>query len=105
MEKQFIINSFTLPDVLNDLIKDFLFYDKVTSARRAVKRELILHLERTMYMSEFEYENKCEWILWTSDVTVGGVMCLACGNFDSMIHNGSYAPRVHCYCGLPALIE
>ncbi len=101
IKKLIFINKLPLPDVLNDIIKDYLFIDKQTLFTRYNKRYLtsqIKNLDYKIYTNS--YFNIQAWNIRTLPaprgfVFIDGQNCGKCGNylFDE---DKNLSPKVLC---------
>jgi len=107
--KQLIINQLCIPDVLIDMIKDYLFYDRITSISRTYKK-LSAYIIETIDTSPFTRarDNVDEnWYfgniwLWNTIPQIYGRNCFVCGEYK--VSSKPLLPRIECDC-LPDLIS
>jgi hypothetical protein len=106
MEKQLNINQLPVPFYLHEMIKEFVFHDRVLyEAKMQVKEHMKLTLyaikhSHYYFMPNFPDWNLNTWSTWcmmTRGVQLGGLSCRKCGDFIRQIQN-QYSDRVICNC-------
>ena len=107
--KQLILNKLYIPYVLIDIIKDYLFYDKITTNSRNIKR-ITSYIIKTIDTASFTRarDNTDEnwyfgntWI-WNTIPQIYGRNCFVCGEYK--VSSKPILPRIECDC-LPDLIS
>lgn len=78
IQKQLIINSINVPQELADIIKSFIFYDRVQSRARKYKNILI----ELLYYTNYEEEEGHVSIRVFYESQFQSVFCNICGGYE-----------------------
>jgi hypothetical protein len=123
--KQILVNNLRLIPDLSNVVKEFIFYDKVTQASRDVKNHMVNRMNLVFDTAAGIYE---DGIATASEgygtMTITGelvryrhtaircldsnngiqfIICYKCGNY--ILSESSIAPQILCNCGLVNLID
>lgn len=104
IKKQLILNKLSIPDVLINIIKDFLFYDRITSLAIRNKSRINYLIENVeisrVTMDDHESE---EWYFGFFNIfnLMGAKNCFACGEYKTS--NRPISLQIECDC-MPPLI-
>jgi hypothetical protein len=95
-EKQFVINSIKLPkDILNE-IKDYLFYDFLSSKYRNQKRGLINQFKFGLWYFVDYYGH---WGLsYRYERHLHAINCVCCGQYKMCLNGEVPPPKMECNC-------
>ena len=108
VKTQLCIQSLRIPLEIADLVKEFLFYDRITGNTRIQKIALISEIQNAPYSRKAENtsENEGHWCFCAD--TVGAtqfqaVNCVRCGNYDFPLMPRSrnmpdFCEKVYCKC-------
>ena len=110
--KLIYINKLTLPDVLIDIIKDYLYYSCEVAFHRMLTRRIVknvdgLRIDTWCMKGEsdnIEYEWEMEYYLnrvfGQCEPTFKYYFCSQCGNYtnDNLYDDENYSYNVLCYC-------
>lgn len=78
--KVLIINTFGVPSDVQDTIKDYLFFDKITSLTRLNRIMLCNDLKKGLKYSLCEYSSMFE-ISYRHESKISGQICPRCGGY------------------------
>ena len=106
VSKIMAINRLSIPEVLVDIIKDYLFIDEKTVATKYNKKKIVAQINMLCYDSSVsKYYNIGKWSLRTlappsGYMFMGGQNCTRCGNYlrDYM---SEIPERVRCNINCP----
>jgi hypothetical protein len=106
LKKQLILNKLNIPDVLIDIIKDYLFYDCVSSKSRFYKTKSSNIIQNApVSRNTCILENGEYWAIGLYnyfEVNFAGRNCKKCGEYQIL---REYLPQnIECYC-MPDLID
>ena len=106
IKKQLILNKLKIPDVLIDIIKDYLFYDRITSKSRFYKiKSSNIIKNAPVSRNTCILENGEYWAIGLNsyfEVNFAGRNCKKCGEYLII---REYLPRnIECEC-MPDLID
>lgn len=107
--KQLILNQLYIPDVLIDIIKDYLFYDRTTTISRIYKKVSAYIIETTDTAPFTRARDNADenwyfgniWV-WNTVPQICGRNCLVCGEYK--VSSKPLLPRIECDC-MPDLIS
>jgi len=106
IESQMIINSISLPDVLIDLVKDYMYYDELSVISRA-KNQIVLKelnskiLEEIYLIDEFNKRKLMIFDYWSIGISprIRGCVCVQCGNYyDRDPPSRQVIQQIRCNC-------
>lgn len=112
--KQLIVNQLYIPDVLIDIIKDYLFYDRTTTISRIYKKISAYIIEsidtapftraRDNADENWYFGNIFVWNTFPQNTVpqICGRNCSVCGEYK--LSSKPLLPRIECDC-LPDLIS
>jgi hypothetical protein len=100
--KQLTINSFMIPTVLQELVKGFVFYDKVEAEARRNKTGLNnqLKLGLTYFGDDVDFHHGHWGLSYRYERQLQAVNCPCCGNFH-LANNQDFTtlnPSITCHC-------
>lgn len=97
IQKQLIINSMALPIELIHEVKDYLFYDKLSTESRNKKRGLINQFKLGLwYQPDFEQGH---WALaFRYERQMQAINCVCCGQFVGINSDQEFPVTMACYC-------
>lgn len=106
IKKQIIINKLNIPDELIDIIKDYLFYDRITTKSRFYKTKSSNIIQNApVSRNTCILENGEYWAIGLYnyfEVNFAGRNCKKCGEYQIL---REYLPRnLECEC-MPDLID
>ena len=97
IDKQIIVSRLLLPKEINDYIKDFIFYDKVSSQTRKNKKILTDTLTDDLMYLEDTDEGHWALTVWGESTQLQAINCMYCGEY--VFAGAMILPtRVMCTC-------
>ena len=82
IEKQLLINSFPIPAVLQDIIKEHIFIDKIAARSRENKGDVLCCIRRFNYECEKDDFDGHVSISYRYEFQFQCVFCLECGGYE-----------------------
>ena len=105
-EKQMIINSLPLPEDIHGEIKEYVFFDKITSNCRRQKKEIVDTFQNkatTMVNGNFDFDSNPGYYTFSSltegnDLHIQLQFCEKCGNYLLYYVHALASPKLDCNC-------
>ena len=119
--KQILVNNLRLIPDLSSVIKEFIFYDKVSQTSRDVKNYVMYRMGLLFFTASGHVNNYIEGygtMMTTGELVryrhvaiqcldsnhgIQFVICYKCGNY--ILSESSNAPQILCNCGMVDLID
>lgn len=101
VEKQLLINSLPIPAVLQDIIKDHIFIDKIAVRARQNKGNVLCCIKRFDYECEEDDFHGHVSISYRYEFQFQSIFCLECGGYQMISKMENYinvSQKALCSC-------
>lgn len=95
--KKFLVASLNLPYDITNEIQGYLFYDKETSAKRAIKKNIVSSIDTMLGNRKRTNSSTEDWEFVVNKKTMSAINCRICGNY-LMSHKMIEQLRLFCFC-------